>query len=198
MSQNRKKVVLDFFGTDVSSEDLYRCADGETRPLIDILRDDGVLEKEDGTLIRAATNVPVDDPLDQFIWAVTGQFTRDGHLLQTYQTGKIRLGTRLFTAGGRDMCVAEVILEGRGVITERDTIKIGDGDPMPFPWVFSHILPRPEEYILQRSGVTLEDIYGPEPGNIPPQIYYGIALEDKSLSIVPPEVRGQNRKTKLN
>ncbi|MEM9910689.1 MAG: hypothetical protein AAF922_07875 [Pseudomonadota bacterium] len=76
------KIVLDFFGTGVTPGHVYYRADGAKpstyETLIDILRFDGVIEKQDGTQIRAATGMSLDDPRDGFVWAVTGAQTDDG------------------------------------------------------------------------------------------------------------------------
>ena len=59
---------------------------------IDVLRDDGMIQRRDGTLIRAATNAPVDSLRDNFVRAVAGKRKADGTFEQTGE-GRIRLGT---------------------------------------------------------------------------------------------------------
>ncbi|MEL6661066.1 MAG: hypothetical protein AAFR36_31740, partial [Bacteroidota bacterium] len=69
--QNDAKILLNFHGTRVTPGHVYYRADSKKSHkfelLIDILRDDGVIQHQDGTLIRAATNVPVDSPRDGFV-----------------------------------------------------------------------------------------------------------------------------------
>ncbi|MEL6661003.1 MAG: hypothetical protein AAFR36_31420, partial [Bacteroidota bacterium] len=69
--QKDAKILLNFHGTRVTPGHVYYRADSKKshkfETLIDILRDDGVIQHQDGTLIRAATNVPVDSPRDGFV-----------------------------------------------------------------------------------------------------------------------------------
>ena len=40
-----------------------------------------------------------------------------------------------------------------------ELIRVDDGDPMPFHWHLGDKLPKPEDFVLECSGTTLEDIY---------------------------------------
>lgn len=125
-----------------------------------MLRDDGVIQKQDGTLIRAATNVPVDSPRDGFVRAVAGKRKADGTFAETDE-GRIRLGTRFLVGTGKErksFAVADLIEHGGGVVGD-ELIRVGDGAPMPFLWDFGETLPKPEDFVLACSGTTLEDIY---------------------------------------
>ncbi len=85
--QNDAKILLDFHGTRVTPGHVYYRPDSKKsckyETLIDVLRDDGVIKHQDGTLIRAATNVPVDSPHDGFVYAVAGKRKVDGAFVQT-------------------------------------------------------------------------------------------------------------------
>lgn len=163
--QNGAKILLNFHGTHVTPGHVYYRPDSKKaykyETLIDVLRDDGVIKHQDGTLIRAATNAPVDSPRDGFVRAVTGKRKADGTVVQN-DAGRIRLGTRFLVGTGkerRSFAVADLIEYGGGVVGDDELIRVGDGDPMPFHWDFGDTLPQPEDFVLACSGTTLEDIY---------------------------------------
>ena len=163
--ENSAKILLDFHGTRVTPGHVYYRPDSRKsykyETLIDVLRDDGVIKHQDGTLIRAATNVPVDSPRDGFVQAVTQTRKADGSVIQQ-DKGRIRLGTRFLIGEGkerRSFAVADLIEHGGGVVGDDELICVGDGEPMPFLWDFGDTLPKPEDFVLTCSGTTLEDIY---------------------------------------
>jgi hypothetical protein len=163
--QNEVKILLNFFGTRVTPGHVYYRADSKKahkfETLIDILRDDGVIQKQDGTLIRAATNVPVGGPRDGFVKASTGTRCSDGSLDEKDQ-GRVRLGTRFIIGEGEERkhwAIADLIERAGGVVGDDEMIRVGDGPPMAFHWEFGDTLPRPEDFVLKVSGTTLEDIY---------------------------------------
>ncbi len=126
-----------------------------------MLRDDGMIEHRDGIKLRAATNVPVGDPRDGFVQAVTQIRKADGTVVKNDE-GRIRLGTRFLVGEGKErksFAVADLIEHGGGVVGEDELIRVGDGEPMPFLWDFGETLPKPEDFVLACSGTTLEDIY---------------------------------------
>ncbi|MEO1324943.1 MAG: hypothetical protein AAFV59_18280, partial [Pseudomonadota bacterium] len=159
--QNDAKILLNFHGTRVTPGHVYYRADSKKSHkfelLIDILRDDGVIQHQDGTLIRAATNVPVDSPRDGFVKVVTGTRKPDGTIIPRCE-GRIRLGTR-FIADNRSFAVADLIKAGGGVVGEDEMIRVNGCAPMPFFWDFGDTLPKPEDFVLACSNTTLEDIY---------------------------------------
>lgn len=160
--RNEAKIILDFFGTFVTPGHVCYRPDSRKadkfEPLIDILREDGEIKHQDGTPIRAATGVPVGDPRDRFVWAIAGTASRDGAGICVREKGQLRLGARFIFPDGRDFCIADLIEIAGGVVTDEGLIRVGDSE-MPFHWSFSEQLPNPENYILQRSGTTLVEIY---------------------------------------
>ncbi|WP_255731679.1 hypothetical protein [Phaeobacter sp. B1627] len=163
--QNAAKILLDFHGTRVTPGHVYYRADSKKtdkyETLIDVLRDDGVIKHQDGTLIRAATNVPVDSPRDGFVQAITQVRKADGTVVQN-DAGRIRLGTRFLVGTGKERkswAVADLIEAGDGVVGDDELIRVGDGPGVPFHWDFGDTLPKPEDFVLACSGTTLEDIY---------------------------------------
>lgn len=163
--QNDAKILLDFHGTRVTPGHVYFRPDNEKsykfETLIDVLRDDGVIKHQDGTLIRAATNAPVGSAHDNFVKAVTGTRNADG-TLDPKDAGRIRLGTRVLIGTGKtrkSWAVADLIEAACGVVGDDELIRAGDGPPMPFHWEFGDTLPKPEDFVLACSGTTLEDIY---------------------------------------
>lgn len=163
--QNDAKILLNFHGTRVTPGHVYYRPDSKKsykyETLIDVLRDDGVIEHQDGTLIRAATNVPVDSPRDGFVCAVAGKRKADGTFEQTDE-GRIRLGTRFLIGDGKERkswAVADLIESNGGVVGEDELIHVGDDTGVPLAWGFGDTLPKPEDFVLACSGTTLEDIY---------------------------------------
>ncbi len=87
----------------------------------------------------------------------------------------------------------DLIQAGGGTVTEEGLIRIGI-QQMPFHWTFSAALPKPEDYILERSGTTVEDIYkaaeweSHRPHMPPPMVRDGgpvQPLSHTSLSMMP-------------
>jgi len=165
--QNTSKYILDFHGTMVTPGHAYYCAEGPYAgkhvPLIDILRTDGAVQREDGTLIRASTGGVVGKAEDRgFIWAVTGSKQGKDGLVKVRQKGKIRLATRIvLDEEGNNCSIADLIFEYSYLVNEHGLIKKNITDPsgIPFFWRFTPNLPKPEDYILHMSAVTLEEIY---------------------------------------
>lgn len=163
--QNNAKIVLNFHGTCVTPGHVYYRPDSKRadkyETLIDVLRDDGMIEYRDGIKRRAATNIPVGDPRDGFVQAVARKRRSDGTFEQS-DAGRIRLGTRFLVGEGREcksFAVADLIEADGGVVGEDELIYVGDSEPMQFLWEFSDMLPNPEDFVLACSGTTLEDIY---------------------------------------
>lgn len=156
------KTILDFFGTGVTPGHVYYRSDSKKsykfETLIDVLRDDGVIQNVEGVDIRAATGLPTSDARDGFVWAVTGQLSEGSGSVAVVEQARIRRGTRIITDDGRDLCVEDLIVAGGGTVNEDGFVCIGD-QLMPFHWIFGDALPKPEDYVLQRSGTTLEEIY---------------------------------------
>ena len=161
--RNRVKHVLDFWGTGVTPGHAYFCADGKFKgqhvPLLDILRTDGTIMKSDGTQIRAATGCEVGSIHDRLVHAVVGDKQPNGQIAIREQ-GQVRLGTRVILENGEQHCVLDILNANGAQISEDGYIRSGAGGAkVPLSWTFSEQLPKPEDYILRRSKVTLEEIY---------------------------------------
>jgi len=63
------------------------------------------------------------------------------------------------TSEGLDVSLADIIAAGGGQVGADGLIKDAAGENVPFLWEFGPNLPKPEDYVLARSGVRLEDIY---------------------------------------
>ncbi|MEM7058583.1 MAG: hypothetical protein AAF557_13390 [Pseudomonadota bacterium] len=160
---NQVDHILDVHGLMVTPGHHTLCGDGPYTdkhvPIIDILRTDGAMVREDGTKVRAATGCDLNSEDDQFVWAITGDQAPDG-TIKVRDKGRIRLGTRVISSDGRDISVRELIKGAGGTVTSAGLIARGEGGAnMPFLWTFSTYLPKPEDYVLQRSGLTLMDLY---------------------------------------
>lgn len=128
-------------------------------PIIDILRSDGALMKQDGTIIRAATGCEVGSEGDQLIQCVVGEKLENGQV-SVHEKGQIRAGSRIILSDGSDVALIDLIKKAGARITEEGLIKAkAGGKIMPFHWRFTDALPKAEDYILARSGVTLKEIY---------------------------------------
>ncbi len=161
--RNQSTHILDFWGTGVTPGHVYLCGDGPFKgqhvALMDILRTDGAIVRDDGTLIRAATGCEAGSMGDRLVQTITGETQPCGRT-QIREAGQIRLGTRVITAEGDDISVLDLVFSNGGRLTDDGYIKTAiSGEKMPFRWRFSERLPQPEDYILQRSATTLHDIY---------------------------------------
>ena len=164
---NDVKIILDFHGTFVTPGHVYWCAGGRFAgryaPLIDILRDDGVIQHQDGRLIRAATGCDVGSPDDEEFWAFK-LYTDDQGNERVQAKTKLRFGTRWMMPNGHHFSMRD-FMEHLGVTILRDGPYRGyarwqqTGHTMPFAWVLSDSLPNPEDFVLARSGTSLQDIY---------------------------------------
>lgn len=163
---NEVRQVLDLFGLMVTPGHVTLCGDGPLAgrhvPVIDVLRSDGALVMQDGSLVRAATGCPVGSEGDRWVTAVVGH-ARKGGLVEVVEAGRIRLGTRVITAEGQDVSVLDLIWAAGGVVDEDGMIRVaekdGGGELMPFRWTFTAALPEPEDYVLARSATTLANIH---------------------------------------
>ncbi|PCH79897.1 MAG: hypothetical protein COB90_10290 [Hyphomicrobiales bacterium] len=161
--RHQARHILDVFGLMVTPGHITLCGDGPLMdkhvPIIDILRTDGALVLRDGTKIRACTGIALGAFEDKLIWAITGN--RIGRVgTRVRDKGQIRLGTRFINKEGVEICVADLISESGGTITEDGLVQVNNCDQkMPFLWSFSNMLPKPEDYILQRSSIKLFEIY---------------------------------------
>ena len=161
--RNRAPHIIDLFGLMLTPGHVTLCGDGPLAgrhvPVIDILRTDGAVVRQDGSKVRAATGVPLGQANDRLIWAVAGMRAGTGATRVT-DKARIRLGTRVITPDGEDVCIADQIARAGGRITDDGMIQTRIGGPkMPFHWPYAERLPRPEDYVLSRSGLTLAAIY---------------------------------------
>lgn len=168
--QNEATHILDFWGTGVTPGHAYYCADGKFMeqhvPLMDILRTDGAIMRTDGTKIRAATNCKVGSMGDMMIHASATQQKPDGTWSEP-KPGKVRLGTRIILPDGQHTSFMEMAAnEGWRISDDGHMIGVMKGEDgslkertFMFPYGYGEDLPKPEDYILTRSDVTLEGIY---------------------------------------
>ena len=155
--------LLDVFGLKVTPGHHVLCGDGpyvgRHVPIIDILRTDGALVREDGSLVRAATNFDVGSREDQKIEVAYLESKDD----EEHKSAYLRLGSRLPHAEkGAETLLALLEREGYGILEDGRVQPPGEE---PGPLYFFGAPPRPEDYVLGRSGLTLSDIYDtPDPG----------------------------------
>ncbi|WP_420861274.1 hypothetical protein [Algirhabdus cladophorae] len=188
---NKAILLLDYFGTGVTPGHVYYRPDSK-RPskfeaLIDVLRDDGILERSDGVHIRAATGGQVGSVEDGFVWAVAGTMGQDGSVV-VVDKRRLRLGTRIVTEDGSSVSIGDAIASAGGVVTADELIADGTGEK-PFYWSFGPKLPLPEDYILQRSGVTLEDIYRAAEWEVRPHMPPPLVLDGGPVQPLDPAER---------
>ncbi|MEM6899202.1 MAG: hypothetical protein AAF583_05455 [Pseudomonadota bacterium] len=161
--ENSARYILDVFGLMVTPGHVTLCGDGRFAgrhvPIIDILRSDGALVKEDGRLIRAATNEPVGSLGDRMVKAFTGKQRLDGSV-ELLEEGELRLGTRVMKPDGKHYSLLAIFKQNGWELTEDGYLfSPKTGELSPFYWSHSEHLPKPEDYVLQRSMLTLNDIY---------------------------------------
>ena len=163
--------ILDFWDTGVTPGHAYYCFDGPFKdgyaPIMDILRTDTAVKRSDGTTFRAATNCDVGSIGDRMIHAAATFKKPDGSWTKP-KPGQIRFGTRFSTPDGKKSTSAMEMAQSRGWELSDDGYMVamikGEDDitreeKFHFPYTHGADLPKPEEYILTRSQVTLEAIY---------------------------------------
>lgn len=76
--------ILDFWGTGVTPGHAYLCGEGvfagQHVPVMDILRSDGAIVRDDGGLIRAATGCEVGSPGDRMVHVIVGDRQANGQI----------------------------------------------------------------------------------------------------------------------
>ncbi len=160
--QNQVKHILNVHGLMVTPGHVTLCGDGAFKgqhvPMIDIIRSDGAVVKTDGTLVRMNTNCTVGSYEDQFVLLAIGEMGKEG--LTVRDQGRVRIGSRFILPDGRDMSIAE-ILAASGATVNDDGLVISDTMPEPTPLHLSFLdaMPQVEDYILARSGLSLDEIY---------------------------------------
>ena len=155
------RAVLDFHGLRVTPGHVFLCGDGPQagsfRMLLDILCDDGAIVDREGRLVRAATNglVGTREDASVEIAYVTEPDSR------AWRRARLRAGTRLCLPEGGSTTVL-ACLQDEGYRLRSDGLVECDGEaPQPLPWF--GVPPRPEDYVLARSGLTLAELYAEAP-----------------------------------
>jgi hypothetical protein len=101
--------VLDFHGTGVTPGHVFLCGAGRFKgrhvPLLDILRDDGAVVRQDGSLMRASTGCAVGSDADRLIEVVAADVS----------TVRLRVGTRVAGETG-EVTVSALIVQAGEVI----------------------------------------------------------------------------------
>ncbi|WP_417515820.1 hypothetical protein [Minwuia sp.] len=161
---NEVRCILDLHGLMVTPGHATWCADGRFEgrhvPVIDILRSDGALMRADGTKVRATTGAEVGSPDDRMVHCVLTRPARDGSGLMSVGTHYMRYGTRTLLEDGTDVSIRELVEAAGGRLDGDGQVALPDGTAGPFNWSAVHpMFPKPEDYVLARSGLTLEDIY---------------------------------------
>ncbi|GJL87846.1 MAG: hypothetical protein DHS20C03_15550 [Minwuia thermotolerans] len=162
--KNEARCVLDLHGLSVTpGHGIYR-ADGRFAgchvPVIDILRADGALMRADGTLIRASTGAEVGSIDDRMVHCVLTRPAQGGKSLLAVGDHFMRYGTRVILENGQDVSIHEPVEVEEGHLNEVGEIEMPGGVCGPFDWsVVQPMFPRPEDYVLARSSLTLKAIY---------------------------------------
>ena len=137
--------------------------------LIDILRDDGAIVRRDGARVRAATNCEVGSEGDRFVELLYLIGPHDRRL----KPGRLRAGTLRPGRDGTTFSVLDALrAQGYSLLADGRIARPGEA-PAPLHWYGEP--PRPEDYILAKSGLTDADLddAGEEaavPGAAPPPV----------------------------
>ena len=168
--ENTATHILNFWGTGTTPGHEYFCADGPNKnkhaPIMDILRMDGAIMRVDGTMVRAATNCKVGSMCDRMIQALATLQMPDGSWTEP-KASKVRFGTRIILPDGQHISFMDIAAsEGWRVSDDGYMVGMMKGEngelqeqKYLFPYTHGAELPKPEDYILKRSAVTLEEIY---------------------------------------
>jgi len=148
--------ILNFWGTEVTPGHVFLRGDGpnpgQAQCLIDILLDDGAAIRADGTLVRAATGCALGSEGDRLI-PYRWQESPEGPL----QEGQVRLGARFPTQDPDDCNTIQAFLQMRGLSVNAEGLIVRPDGP-PCVLHGTQPPPRPEAYILARSGKTLAQL----------------------------------------
>lgn len=156
------RIVIDFHGTRVTPGHLFLCGDGphegKYSMLMDIIRADGAVVRADGTRVRAATNCEVGSEGDRMM--IVGWFHDSEDAYQ--RQGKVRIsearaGLRVLTDDGKDWSLLDALAEGG--FTLHDNGLVAQPGEEPHPFYYFGEPPKPEDYILKKSGLTLDALY---------------------------------------
>jgi len=157
--------VLDFHGLRVTPGHIFLCGqgpyEGQFRYLMDILVDDGTIVDSAGRSIRASTNFPVGSAEDQMVQAlaVSPVPGPDGQTaLECVDKGLIRAGARIQVGSGAYLTILEIIANENGVVRADDGMVDFGGELSPV-FLECKALPKPQDYVLERSGLSLEELY---------------------------------------
>lgn len=154
---NDVSIVIDFHGTKVTPGHVMMCGDGiyggKFVPLIDILTSDGAVVDMQGDPIRAATNAKVGSIEDAFV--EIEYLERGDH--KHRKRARIRVGTLLLRQDGSTVSVLECI-EAAGMEFDPASSLVTSPNQPSAPLSFTGPPPRPEDYVLRVSGLTLSDI----------------------------------------
>ncbi|MGB0632081.1 MAG: hypothetical protein ACPGRZ_15435 [Alphaproteobacteria bacterium] len=125
--------------------------------LLDIVRADGAVVQADGSRVRAATNCALGSDGDRMLTLGYYIDKADYHARGgEVRIAQIRAGTRLILDDGRDWSFLDALTgDGFALLDDGQVAKPGE-DPHPFYYFGAP--PRPEDYVLKRSGVTLEQL----------------------------------------
>ena len=157
---NHGQLLLDFHGTKVTPGHVFLTGEkspigkGVFKRLIDILIEDGTVVNAEGTALRAATNFPVGSPEDRIV-EVAEIWPENGSIGS--RRARLRTGTWLIGADGTAATLLDTMTrEGFALLPDgRVSHRGGPSQPM----LILAPVPRPETYVLKRSGLTLEQIY---------------------------------------
>ncbi len=160
--QNQVKHILNVHGLMVTPGHVTLCGDGAFKgqhvPMIDIIRSDGAVVKTDGTLVRVNTNCTIGSYEDQFVLLAIGEMGTDG--LHMRDQGRVRIGMRFILPDGRDMSIAEILAASGATVNDEGLVDSKTmPEPTPLHLSFLEAMPQVEDYILARSGLSLDEIY---------------------------------------
>lgn len=199
------RVVIDFHGTRVTPGHLFLCGDGpdegDYAMLLDIIRADGAVVRADGSKVRAATNCALGSDGDRML--TVGYFidSDDAYARQgEVRIARIRAGTRLLSDDGKDWSFLDVLAEQ--AFEFRDDGLVAQAGEEPHPFYYFGAPPKPEDYILKKSGFTLDQLLaedatiGAEDGiPVPPAVRQPVnAPQTAQMQAVAKEMRRQQPK----
>lgn len=154
---NTATLIIDFFNTKVTPGHVFYRVDGPRSgsfaPLIDILRTDGAIADASGRILRAATLAEVGTVRDAFMEIIR----IDRPSPPEACLGRVRAGTLLLRQDGSSVSILE-LAEQAGYTFDAETGLVSKDGQGPTPLPFAGPIPKPEDYVLARSGLTIGDL----------------------------------------
>ncbi|MEM7057935.1 MAG: Hint domain-containing protein [Pseudomonadota bacterium] len=152
---NSAEHLIDVAGLRVTPGHVFLCGDGpnegQFEPLMDILLRDGALVRDDGVHVRPSIDATVGSDADRIVHVVYRTSVK-----AELQEAVLRAGTRIVVKDD-EVTVAEILEQAGFALTEDGYVEKEGVPKAPLHWFGKP--PNPADYILAKSGLSLDELY---------------------------------------